>query len=310
MNTSDTTNTCANCGSEGDHVKNICNKCNQVKYCNAACKKKHRHKHKKDCEEHQRLAAERAAEVHDIELFKRPPPLYEECPICFQRMPSLPTGYRYKSCCGKQICSGCIHAPVYDNQGNKVDNEKCPFCRTTTPESNEEKIKRADKLVEGGYADAMNVLGSWYAEGKFGLPQDHAKALELYHRAGELGNATALHNMGFVYGSGRGVEVDNKKAIHYYELAAMRGHPGARYVLGSIDELRVGDIDRSIKHYVIAVGDGNAESLTCIRQLYSNGVATKDDYTTALHAYQEYLGEIKSSQRDEAAAADDAYRYY
>ena len=40
---------------------NTCNKCKKVKYCNAACKKKHRHKHKKECEEHLRLAAEHAA---------------------------------------------------------------------------------------------------------------------------------------------------------------------------------------------------------------------------------------------------------
>ena len=32
---------CANCGKEG--ANNICNKCKMVKYCNAACKKKHRH---------------------------------------------------------------------------------------------------------------------------------------------------------------------------------------------------------------------------------------------------------------------------
>ena len=49
---------CANCGKEGNDINNLCNKCKQVKYCNAACKKKHRSKHKKACEEHQRLAAE------------------------------------------------------------------------------------------------------------------------------------------------------------------------------------------------------------------------------------------------------------
>ena len=57
---------CANCGKEGSDVNNICNKCKQVKYCNASCKKKHRHKHKKECEEHIRLAAEQSAKLHDI----------------------------------------------------------------------------------------------------------------------------------------------------------------------------------------------------------------------------------------------------
>ena len=62
---------CANCGKEG--ASNTCNKCKLVKYCNAACKKRHRHKHKKDCEEHLKQLAKlqeeenkRAAELHDI----------------------------------------------------------------------------------------------------------------------------------------------------------------------------------------------------------------------------------------------------
>ena len=39
---------CASCGKEGNSDDmNTCNKCQSVKYCNAACKKKHRSKHKK-----------------------------------------------------------------------------------------------------------------------------------------------------------------------------------------------------------------------------------------------------------------------
>lgn len=42
---------CANCGKSGsNNSMNTCNKCKMVKYCNAACKKKHRSKHKKQCE--------------------------------------------------------------------------------------------------------------------------------------------------------------------------------------------------------------------------------------------------------------------
>jgi len=42
---------CGNCGKKGNSDDmNTCNKCNEVKYCNAACKKKHRSKHKKVCE--------------------------------------------------------------------------------------------------------------------------------------------------------------------------------------------------------------------------------------------------------------------
>ena len=81
---------CANCGKEGSDL-NICNKCKAVKYCNAACKKKHRSKHKKKCER-------RAAELHDIELFKQPPPFREDCPICFLLLPLVDSGSKYKAC--------------------------------------------------------------------------------------------------------------------------------------------------------------------------------------------------------------------
>ena len=92
---------CANCGKEG--ANNICNKCNMVKYCNAACKKKHRSKHKKQCER-------RVAEMHEIELFKQPPPEEDkDCPICFLRMPCFGQAKVYMACCGKIICDGCIH---------------------------------------------------------------------------------------------------------------------------------------------------------------------------------------------------------
>ena len=39
-----------------------------------------------------------------------------------------------------------------------------------------------------------------------------------------------------------------------------------------------------------------------IQKLYKDGHATKDDYAKALKAYQAYISEIKSDQRDAAAA--------
>jgi len=311
MSTEDDSNNvsvCANCGKEGEDVNNICNKCKQVTYCNATCKKKHRHKHKKDCEEHLRLAAQRAAELHDEELFKQPPPK-EDCPLCFLQLPSLIKGCRYQSCCGKVICCGCVHAPVYDDQGNEVNIKKCAFCRVPTPASDEEAMERMKKRFEVDDAYAVYRIGCCYREGMHGHPQDHNKALELYHRAAELGYSEAYCNIGYAYNNGQGVEMDKKKAKHYYELAAIGGNVSARYNLGGI-KARVGNWDRALKHYMIAVRSGDAESLDRIKRFYTNGYATKNDYMKALQAYQAYLGEIKSVQRDKAAAADEDYSYY
>ena len=295
---------CANCGKgeeESDSLK-TCTACKMVKYCNRECQIAHRPQHKKECKK-------RAAELHEEALFKHPPP-EKDCPICFIRLPALDTGQAYMSCCGKVICSGCIHAPLYNDQGNEVDNQKCPFCRTPSPKSIEEENKRARKRMQAGDAEAFNMVAGHYVDGTRSMPQDWAKANELYLKAGELGFAGAYHNLGNSYYDGRGVEVDKKKAVHYFELAAMggRGNEAARHNLGNI-EGQAGNHDRALKHFMIAVKYGCNYSLETIRVMYSCGNATKDDYIRALRAYQTYSAEIKSKQRDEAAAYSDKYKY-
>ena len=131
----------------------------------------------------------------------------------------------------------------------------------------------------------------------------------MFHRSAELGFAGAYNNIGTAYSNGRGVEVDKNKAIHYYELAAMEGNVIARYNLGN-HEAKAGNFDRVLKHYMIAAASGHSDSLTYIKQMYSKEFVTKDVYMEALQSYQAYLEEIKSKQRDEAAAADERYRYY
>ena len=241
-------------------------------------------------------------EISDAELFKQPPPR-EDCPICFMRLPFLNTGWRYMSCCGKEICSGCFYAQVYDNQGNIVAKRVCPFCRTPTPTSKNEAIKREKKRVDLGDPMAIYNTGMYYRDGTNGFPQDHTKALELWHRAGELGCARAYISIGYAYDKGRDVEVDKEKAKHFYGLAAMKGDADARYNLATTEK-NAGNINRALKHYMIAVQGGDSVSLDTIKVLYKYELATKENYTKALRAYQEYLNEIKSPQRDEAAATN------
>ena len=185
------------------------------------------------CENLEGCKLDAEKKISDIELFKQPPAA-DDCPICFIRMPTLASGRKYQTCCGKVICSGCIHAPRYDNQGNEVDNNKCPFCRIPAPELIEEALERLKKRMDAGDSRAMHNLGSYYFDGSYGFTQDYAKALELYHRAGELGLSKAYGSIGIAYYKGRGVEVDKKEAIHYYERAVIGGCEIARTNLGII----------------------------------------------------------------------------
>ena len=104
--------------------------------------------------------------------------------------------------------------------------------------------------------------------------------------------------------------MDKKKSKYYYELAAMKGSTAARHKnLGIIEESE-GNTKRALKHYLIAVEDGHSKSLKKIQRLYSDGHVPKDEYTKALRSYQESLDEIKSDQRDQAAAVREDCRYY
>ena len=175
---------CANCG-KGEKCSNdlkACTACKMVKYCNVACKKKHKSKHKKKCDR-------RVAELHDDALFNESPPP-EECPICMLPLPIDAGQTEFKSCCGKTICNGCIHAILIEEmlRGKKKEEEvgMCAFCRTLRPNSNEEEVRRVKKLMKSGNADACKQLAGYYADGVCGMQQDIAKATELWLRLGSL----------------------------------------------------------------------------------------------------------------------------
>jgi TPR repeat protein len=151
-------------------------------------------------------------------------------------------------------------------------------------------------------------LGCDYCNGEYGLPQDYGKAMELWLRAGELGYATAYSKIGYSYFHGhRGVEKDAMKAKHYWELAAMGGDVISRSNLGLLEEYE-GNMNRAVKHYMIAAGAGHDGSLEEIRECFMKGHATKDEFEKALRAHKESADEMKSDQREAAAAIIAARR--
>ena len=282
---------CANCGREGNDVNNACNKCKSVMYCNAACKKKHRSRHKKKCER-------RVAELHEEALFKDPPPP-DECPICFLMLPHEGET-TFQTCCGKIICNGCICTMISETQAKGESKDKgqsglYPFCRKPSPTSEKEDMQRLIKLVDSGHAHAMYNYACYIRGGD---RQDWVTANRLYLKAGELGCAGAYYNLGTAYERGRGVEVDRQKAKHYYELAAISGYVSARFYVGVL-EVEDGSSDRALKHFFIAARAGSKESLEYInKQGYEKGIVTKNGYEKALRSYHKRQNEMKSDERD------------
>ena len=118
-----------------------------------------------------------------------------------------------------------------------------------------------------------------------GMPQDMTKAQELFLTAGELGCSDAYYNLGYSYKMGNGVEVDQKKARHFYELAAMSGNVGARHNLGCV-EGEAGNYNRAMKHFMLSAKAGYKDSLDKVKEGFMKGIVTKEEYANTLRAYQ------------------------
>jgi len=246
-----------------------------------------------------RTAPERVAELFDEKLFKQPLP-NEDCPICYLRLPIEGVQNTHQSCCGKMLCDGCVRA--HSVAAADTERYKCVFCRTEAPSSDEEHIERMKKRVEANDAQAMFNLGTYYILGMNGLRQDHWMTLELYHESAKLGNKNAHFALSLCYQTGRTVEKDTRKETYHLQLGAMGGDVCARYNLGC-NEDNAGNMDRAFKHWMISANDGYDVSMKAVQEGYEIGFVTKDDYAKTIRAYYNSIAEMKSDDRDRAAAA-------
>ena len=72
-----------------------------------------------------------------------------------------------------------------------------------------------------------------FASGQQAFAQrDYRAALEFWTRAAESGHARALNGLGLLYRDGRGVDIDEKRAVNLFRDAAERGFTYAMYNLG------------------------------------------------------------------------------
>jgi TPR repeat protein len=195
----------------------------------------------------------------------------------------------YYSCCGKSICRGCHYSSW--KSGN---DEKCPFCNSDrASKTDEDRIEEMMKRVEANDVASICVLANFYQHGLKGFQQDHAKAIELYVRAANLGNKKAHNNLAIIYHEGGCL----KKAKFHWEAAAMAGHETARCIVGNI-ECESGNMDRAVKHWTIAATAGNYQSMQKLRLCFEKGYVSKESIDSNLAAYNNSCAEMRSNARD------------
>jgi TPR repeat protein len=194
--------------------------------------------------------------------------------------------------CCKLVCKGCDYADYKSNGG-----DRCPFCREPAVNGEEENRKRVMKRVKANDPNALQQMGAiHHHEG------DYDKGVEYLERAAELGDARAHCQLGGMYYIGEGVEKDEEKAIHHWEEAAIGGHPTARNNLAMIEEEKNGNVNRAVKHFVIAANLGYEKSMKGLWKHYSCGNITKENLEATLRSHKAAIDATKSAQRDAAEA--------
>ena len=293
--TDTTTTTCVNCGKaeSNDLTLKRCTACKLVRYCSRDCQIAHRPNHKKACKK-------RAAELFDEELFKDPPER-SECPICMLPLPFKEGHVVFKTCCGKKICLGCVHAQIKEERRKgKREFEACAvcaFCRTHDSITFKKVVEQLNRGVERNDPSSIEHLATFYMNGKVEIQKDEAKAIELFQKAAELGCAESYFWLGHIYN--RGVKKDIKTARHYFELGVIGGSIYARHKLADLD-WQEGKFRRACKHYLICVKAGFEPSLNEVKNGFMNDYVSKDEYEEALRAFQKQNEETRSVMRDEA----------
>ncbi len=281
---------CASCGIAAiDDVKLKECVCNLVKYCSDRCQENNFPQHKAACQE-------RLVERRERNLFEQPDSCYGDCPICCLPLSINPEDSVMMCCCCNVICKGCNYSAMLREAKQSLDH-RCPFCREPSADDDEESHQWALERSEKNDPAALCQVGMTLHR-----KRDYEAAFEYLEKAAELGVAMAHFELSLMYHHGNQfAKKDMKKEVYHLEEAAIAGHPQARRTLGCI-EFNNGRFERARKHWIIAANLGDHDSLKCVKELYADEHATKEDYASALRAYQAAVAATKSSEREAAKA--------
>ena len=94
-------------------------------------------------------------------------------------------------------------------------------------------LRKFRSLAEQGHAEAQNMLGVMYSDGR-GVPEDDSEAVKWLRKAAEQNHPEAQLNIGIHYAGGNGVPKDEVEAVKWYRKAAERGVAVAQHLLGGM----------------------------------------------------------------------------
>jgi TPR repeat protein len=184
----------------------------------------------------------------------------DDCPICRERMQEVTWRGSERTrmlCCGKMICPSCTsivtkrqNAHIADVQRAQAADSwcpvelqrqikflhgalECPMCRQTIVTDDDQKVFQCvqSKAEQHGWDWAQLQLGMFYIRGR-GVKVDPKKAVIWFEKAAAQGNHQAEFGLGEIYNYGKGVKRSPTEAVHWYQKAADGGFALSQFALG------------------------------------------------------------------------------
>lgn len=121
-------------------------------------------------------------------------------------------------------------------------------------------VERLTARASAGNAEASYHLGMLYNNG-LGVPQDNARALELFRAAAEAGDPLGAYKLGCYYaGQFGGIPPDPALALRYKTIAARAGYSLAQLEVAILHHQR-GEYREAYGWFEAAARQGDAQSL-------------------------------------------------
>jgi TPR repeat protein len=132
--------------------------------------------------------------------------------------------------CGILNIAACSDEGVQQKAG-KSDNSRFTYTNGVLIANDIDSKPQKEQVSDALIADSKypNVPAGVFRDGLLASDRkDFVTALEKYKIAGQQGNMIALHNIGYMYYTGNGVEKNFVEAAYWYKLSAEGGYVGAQ----------------------------------------------------------------------------------
>ncbi|XP_023950044.2 protein sel-1 homolog 1 isoform X2 [Bicyclus anynana] len=140
-------------------------------------------------------------------------------------------------------------------------------------------------LAEKGDVQAQIGLGQLHFQGGRGVTLDQNKALHYFKQAAKSGNAVANAFLGKIYlEGGDGIKADNETAFEYFKKAAELNNPVGQSGLGIMYLQGRGvpkDTAKAFKYFTIAANQGWVEGQLHLGFMYFGGIGVRRDFKKA-----------------------------